>query len=217
MASTADLISALGAEHLLALAALPADPEFCPAPLQSLVLIGPEGGAAWWELVTASPEWQDGAPDPIDRWSKRILDGIAARFGGMALYPSDGPPYPPFFRWAQDSGALWQSPVGMLVHADAGLWVSFRGALALPFTVTIPATPNPCLSCAEQPCLSACPVAALSKAKGYDIAACHAHLDRPAGADCLSEGCRARRACPASQSHARLAQQSAYHMSRFHT
>jgi len=210
-----ELISALQAEHLVALANLPADPDFCPAPLKTLILIGPEGGLNWWQTVTRSPEWSDGQPDPIDRWSKRILGGLAARFDGLALFPSDGPPYPPFFRWAQDSGALWQSPVGMLVHAEAGLWVSFRGALAVPFDVDLPTPANPCLTCAAQPCRTACPVNALSL-DGYDVAACHGYLDTDPGNLCLSEGCRARAACPASQRHARLAEQSAYHMSRFH-
>jgi len=210
-----DLLAALEALHLVALSAHPADPEFCAPPLQSLMLIGPKGGREWWHSMTDAPEWSDGAPDPIDRWSKRVLTTVAQQFQGQALFPSDGPPYPPFIRWAQDSGALWQSPVGMLVHADAGLWVSFRGALAVPFDVALPAATNPCTSCAAQPCKTACPVNALSD-NGYNVAACHAFLDSPDGQDCLSQGCRARRACPASQSHARLSAQSAYHMSRFH-
>ena len=210
-----ELHAALAFEHLRALACLPADPDFCDEPLQSLVLIGPAGGAAFWRHVIQTPEWRDGLTDPLDRWSKRILGKLAQQFDGLALFPSDGPPYPPFFRWATESGMLWQSPVGMLVHADTGLWVSFRGALAVPFTVTIKATQNPCSTCETQPCRTACPVSAPSRI-GYDVAACHAHLDTNAGKACLSGGCLARAACPASQRHARLAEHSAYHMSRFH-
>lgn len=215
MARAAELFAALDALGLVALATTAPDPGFCPPGAQSLVLIGPLGGDLWWGRVTASPEWRDGAPDPMDRWSKRHLGALAARFGGAALFPSDGPPWPPFFRWALDSGRIWQSPVGMLVHADQGLWLSFRGALALPFAVDLPEATNPCLTCADQPCKAACPVNALSP-KAYDTAACHAHLDRPAGQDCLTTGCAARRACPAGKSHARLPEQSHYHMSRFH-
>lgn len=210
-----DLIKALDRHHLVALASLPADPDYCPAHSRSLVLIGPVGGARWWQSVTQSPEWLDTKPDPLDRWSHRVLGGLAAEFKGRALFPADGPPYPPFFQWAKESGSLWQSPVGMLVHADAGLWVSFRGALALPFEVSLKAAENPCLTCADQPCRTACPVNALSR-DGYDVAACHTYLNTDAGKDCLSGGCMARAACPASQRHARLAEQSAYHMSRFH-
>lgn len=215
MASSSDLLKALAGERLMALAALPADPSYCPPESTSLVLVGPEGGDGWWSLVTASPEWVDGAPDPLDRWSKRVLGAVAQRFGGAALFPSDGPPWPPFLDWAVQSGALWPSPVGMLVHAEAGLWASFRGALALPFSVTLPVSENPCPNCVHQPCRRACPVDALSPSR-YDVARCHAHLNTKAGEDCLSTGCAARRACPASQRHARLPEQSAYHMSRFH-
>ena len=215
MDKKSEFLTALGEHDLVPLATTQLDPQFCDLTEGRLVLIGPRGGSDWWNRVTASPEWQDNAPDPLDRWSKRVLADLAARFNGAALFPSDGPPWPPFFRWAIESNQIWQSPVGMLVHASSGLWVSFRGALALPFQVTLPQQDNPCLSCVERPCVTACPVNALS-ASAYDTQTCHAHLDTPKGADCLNSGCRARRACPVSQSHARLAQQSAYHMSRFH-
>ncbi len=215
MRTTTEFSAALDALGLVALATTEPDPAFCPADSRALVLIGPQGGAGWWVRVTASPEWRDGAPDPLDRWSKRVLGDLAGRFGGRAMFPSDGPPWPPFFRWALASGAIWQSPVGMLVHADAGLWVSFRGALALPFDMLLPTATNPCATCADRPCISACPVNALSPT-AYDVPACHDFLATDGGRDCMTAGCLARRACPLSQSHARLPQQSAYHMSQFH-
>jgi epoxyqueuosine reductase len=215
VATQAEIRAALDGEGLVALAAFGPDPDFCPPDAQSLLLIAPHGGTRWWRHVTTAPEWLDGAPDPVDRWSKRVLGGLAARFGGVAILPSDGPPWPPFIRWALASGTIWQSPVNMLVHADAGLWASFRGALALPVPVTVPARENPCLTCNDQPCRTACPVSALG-ADGYDTAACHAFLNTVAGQDCMTQGCAARRACPAGHAHARLPEQSAYHMSRFH-
>jgi epoxyqueuosine reductase QueG len=93
--------------------------------------------------------------------------------------------------------------------------VSFRGALALKERVEIPpATAKPCEDCAK-PCLTACPAGVLG-AQGYDVPGCHAFLDTSAGADCLGAGCQVRRACPVSQAYARLPEQSAYHMRRFH-
>lgn len=213
--TAAELGAALDAERLTLLGIAPADPGFCPPETRCIALVGPQGGDRWWRHVTAASEWRDAVADPIDRWSARVLGALAARFGGHALFPSDGPPWPPFFRWAQQTGRAWPSPVGMLVHAEAGLWLSFRGALALPFPVDLPPAPKPCDACADQPCRNACPVGALSQS-AYDTAACHGFLDMASGADCLSRGCAARRACPVSQSHARLPEQSAYHMSRFH-
>jgi epoxyqueuosine reductase len=210
-----ELLAALAAEALTALGSAPPDPDFCPDGTRALVLIGTEGGTAWWDRVTASPEWRDGAPDPVDRWSKRVLGGLAERFGAAALYPSDGPPWPRFQAWALATGRMWESPVRLLIHPRAGLWVAFRGALALPFDLPLPPAERPCNACAEKPCLSACPVGALTGA-GYDVPQCHAHLDSAAGAGCLTRGCAVRGACPVSESHARLPAQSAYHMSRFH-
>lgn len=209
------LFETLDQHALTALGSLAADPAFCPPLTQTLVLVGPRGGQRWWQGVQTSPEWRDGQSDPIDRWSKRVLGAIACEHGGAALFPSDGPPYPPFLHWARQSGSLWQSPVGMLVHAEAGLWVSFRGALALPFPVALPPAANPCDSCQDQPCRNRCPVNALQRA-GYDIPACHSFLDTRPGQDCMSQGCAARRACPQGERHARSPQQSAYHMRQFH-
>jgi len=104
--------------------------------------------------------------------------------------------------------------VRLLVHGGQGLMVSFRGALALREVVEIPPPlPRPCDSCAA-PCASACPADALGL-NGYDVPACHKWLDDK-GSACLEGGCLVRRACPLSQAYARLEDQSAYHMRRFH-
>jgi hypothetical protein len=104
----------------------------------------------------------------------------------------------------------------LLVHDAAGLMVSFRGALALKERLDLPAPPpSPCLTCDAKPCLAACPVGALG-AEGYDLPACHAFLETGAGQDCMSRGCAVRRACPVSARHARMPEQSAYHMRQFH-
>lgn len=182
----------------------------------TVVLLGPAAG--FWPHFQQSAEGRDGAPDPIDRWSTRVISALAEALGAEALFPFGGPPYEPFLRSAIDSGRAWQSPAGMLVHDVAGLMVSYRGALRFADTVELPAPPAiaPCHTCVGQPCVTACPVDALSAARGYDVAACHAYLDTEAGQDCMSRGCRARRACPISQSFGRDPAQSALHMRSFH-
>lgn len=182
----------------------------------TLVLLGPRE-PGFWRHLTASPEWQDGGPDPVDRWSERTVSGLAQAFGATAHFPFGGPPYRPFYRWATRSGRAFASPVTLLVHDVAGLMVSYRGALALTERLELAAisgTP-PCATCKRQPCLGACPVGALGAA-GYDLAKCHAFLDTPEGTDCLSRGCAVRRACPVSRSYGRLEEQSSYHMGLFH-
>ncbi|WP_298495941.1 ferredoxin [uncultured Maritimibacter sp.] len=179
-----------------------------------IALLGPHE-PGFWPAFRASPEAVDGQPDPMDRWSKRVIGGLAATWGGTAVFPSDGPPYPPFIAWALASGHVWQSPVGLLVHARQGLWTSFRGAVRLDHEPSLPKSQNPCLTCATMPCKTACPVDALLL-QSYDTDACHSYLDTANGADCMNLGCAARRACPVSASFDRTAEQSNFHMRAFH-
>ena len=183
---------------------------------KTLVLIGAigrENRAAF----AASAEARDGRPDPLDRWSRRIIDGLAAKLGAHALFPFGGPPFLPFQRWAQKAETLYPSPLGMLIHPVFGLWHSWRGALAFETEFDLPprdARPSPCETCRDKPCLTACPVGAFSPA-GYDVRACVSHLDSKEGADCMDEGCRARRACPIGTEYRYGADQAAFHMKAF--
>ena len=179
----------------------------------SVVLLGP--GPGFWPAFSASDERADGAPDPLDRWSKRVIGGLAADWGGQAVFPSDGPPYPPFIAWALASYRAWVSPVGLLCHEEQGLWLSFRGAVRLPGALPRNPGRNPCPDCVDQPCRSACPVGALT-ADGYDTATCHAFLDTDAGTACLERGCAVRRACPVGARYGRSEDQSRFHMRAFH-
>ena len=186
-----------------------------PPGTETLLLLGPRQ-PGFWPHLTSQPEWQDGAPDPVDRWSRRAIGRLACGLGAKALFPFGGPPWQPFYTWALRTGRVWASPVRLLVHDEAGLMVSFRGALALKQRVDLPAPPpRPCDSCADKPCLTACPVGAMTGA-GYDLPACHAFLDTAPGQGCMTMGCAVRRACPVSVRHARMQEQSAYHMGQFH-
>lgn len=185
-----------------------------PDGLETLLMIAPDG-PRFWAHFTQSPEYRDGQPDPMDRWSVRVIDALAHELGARAFYPFGARPPHPFFTWALASGQARSSPVQWLIHDQQGLWLSFRGALGFAVAIDLPApAPAPCDHCAR-PCISACPVGALTD-KGYDIPACHAFLDTPAGADCMNNGCAVRRACPVSQAFGRDPEQSAFHMRHFH-
>jgi epoxyqueuosine reductase len=185
-----------------------------PKGTRTLLMLGPSE-PGFWAHLQSQPEAQDAKADPVDRWSRRVIGQLACDLGAKALFPFGGAPYHPFQRWALRTGRVWESPVRLLVHADQGLLVSFRGALALKDVIAVPPPlTSPCDGCAE-PCRHACPPRALTRA-GYDLPACHEFLDRPEGQDCMTGGCLVRRACPVSQSYARLPEQSAYHMGHFH-
>lgn len=179
----------------------------------TVLLLGPlEPG--FWAHVTSSVAFQSRAPDPLDRWSHEVISALAKRFGAKAVFPSDGPPYPPFISWALASGRAWVSPVGMLVHEHAGLFVSYRGALRVSGKVPLPPPSNaPCAQCTK-PCTAACPVDAL-RASSYAVDDCKTHIKKTDSRSCRTLGCAARRACPVSQRYARLPEQSAFHMRAF--
>lgn len=206
------IANATRSQHLAPLGALDLEPDEVPG-YAGLVLLGP-AGPDFWEHASAAPEFADGTPDPLDRWSRRVIGALANGLGARALFPWDGPPWPPFTGWARRSGRAWPSPVGLLVHDTQGLMLSYRGALALPHRIALPpAIPRPCDTCAGQPCRTACPVGALSP-DGYDVAGCKSDLDRP-GNTCMARGCAVRRACPLSHGAARTEAQSAFHMGYF--
>ena len=142
----------------------PAPADALPDRCETLILLGPSEPGFWLHF-TQSPEWADGAADPLDRWSTRVIGALAAELGGTALFPFGGPPYHPFYTWALRSGRAWASPVHLLVHDVAGLMVSYRGAVALPRRVALqPVGASPCITCQGQPCRTACPAAALTPA-----------------------------------------------------
>ncbi len=180
----------------------------------TLVLLGPKE-PGFWTKVSTTPEFLDGAPDPLDRWSTRVISALAELHNAQPLFPFGSPPRP-FIGWALRSGRAWISPIGILVHDRAGLLVSYRGALLLPEILPLPDTgASPCQSCAKQPCRAACPVSALTS-EGYDLKSCHSFLDQAEGVDCLARGCKVRCACPVSQTYPRDPAQSGFHMTAFH-
>lgn len=182
----------------------------CPDGDDQIVLIGPDE-PRFWDIFCQSAEYRGGAPDPLDRWSRRVITDVAGQMGAAALFPFGGPPYAPFYSWALKTGRFWASPIGFLVHDEAGLFVSFRGALRLSGLAKPPVLEQPCDACA-QPCHAACPVGAFDD--GYNVDACKAHLRADAGRDCRNNGCLARRACPVGQGK-RLPAQSQFHMDAF--
>lgn len=178
---------------------------------RTVVLLGNAGPAMWAAFEAHSNEM----PDPLDRWTKRIADSVAAEVGARAVYPF-GAGAPPFQRWALRAETLYISPLGILIHPVYGLWHAYRAALLFDEALPLPQsldTPSPCDTCEERPCLSACPVGAFTPGR-YDVAACAAHIATE-GANCLDLGCHARNACPVGRQWRYPEQQIRFHMTAF--
>lgn len=179
----------------------------------TLVMVG-NAGPAMWEAFSQMPFT---LPNALDHWSRCAIDAVAQVVGATALYPFGGPPFLPFQRWAQKAEPVHPSPIGMLIHPEYGLWHAYRGALAFDGTMDLPprgAGAWPCESCADKPCMSTCPVGAFS-GESYDVPACVGHLRTAEGADCMTEGCRARRHCPIGAEYAYGPKQASFHMHAF--
>ena len=181
----------------------------------SALLVGWRGRDGW-AAFAGSDERRDGRADPLDRWSVRVIGDLAARFGGMAIFPFAGPPYRPFLRWSARAEGLTATPLGFAIDVEVGLWHGFRGAVVTAEDLGPEATAqsSPCATCAGRPCLEACPANAFT-AGGYDVAACRGFLESHAGGLCRTDGCRARDACPVGRRHRYAADQIRFLMSAF--
>ena len=200
---------------------LPALPDLA----QGQVWLVGMAGSGFWPSFAGSQEYQDGLPDALDRWSRRVGQSLAQQLGGIALFPFEGPPYWPFQRWARRCEPVQPSMLGLLMHPRFGLWHAFRFALLLPAGRGASVTPQDipthssglaqaCLSCSGQPCLQACPVLAFAPGR-YDVAPCVSYLHTEAGHDCMARGCAARRACPEGSAWRYDQDHAAFHMRAF--
>lgn len=186
-------------------------------PATHVVMIGNVGGAMWPRFRSEETP----SDHPLDAWTRATLRPIAERFGAGFVHPSDEP-FQPFQRWAQRADDVWQSPIGLMVHGEFGLWHAYRGAfLFADEVVGLPATgvvEQPCLTCADRPCLSTCPVDAFrpdAVPHGYHHVACRGHVRSGDDPDCAHLGCAARRACPIGTDFVYDADQMAFHMRAF--
>lgn len=178
-----------------------------------VVMVGNAGSAMWEAFRRDAPL----GPDPLDRWSRAVLERVAARHDADIVMPSDGPPFAPFQQWAMRAEPVFPSPLGLLIDPRWGLWHGYRGALLFARNLEVPKREtrvSPCEDCSERPCLSACPVNAFHP-DVYRVQDCADHLKSMAGKECMETGCQARHACPVGQAAYPGAEQAEFHMRAF--
>lgn len=187
-----------------------------PVDKPALSLVG-NIGSSYWPMFSQSTEYLDGDAEPLDRWSQRVAVKIAAEFALQPVYPFSGPPYYPFQQWAQRAEALEQSPIGVMMHPEFGLWHSYRFALLGAESEVIEAPvqgESPCRNCDSKPCLTRCPVDAFD-GNGYDVDRCARYLLQTPQAECHSRGCLARYACPVATELSYVPAQGMFHLRAF--
>jgi N-methylhydantoinase A/oxoprolinase/acetone carboxylase beta subunit len=247
--TTAQQLASTLAEHGLQLRGhfVPAESDALPAlpngARAAMVYMVGVVGSGFWPHFKASTFYSDGLPDPLDRWSRSLGQELAARFGGLALYPFDGPPYHPFQQWADRCEPTQPSRMLLRIHPAHGLWHAYRFVLAVPqepgcapiapavttaaidsptmatgtpLSSSAPQSPAPdlCATCSGQPCLQACPVGAYTGTT-FVLQACADHLHTPAGQNCMEQGCQARAACPVAAHLRYTPEHAAFHMQAF--
>lgn len=171
---------------------------------RALLLVGQRGAEQWphfhsWLAGQAEP-----VANPLDTWSRQIIEQMADESGAFAVFPSDRP-YHPFQQWAMRAEGLRPSPLGILMHPQYGLWHAYRGALLFADEEAVEAveslnhdvrTPiHLCDLCVGKPCLKSCPVDAYD-GHGFNYPACLSHVRSDLGAPCRENGCLDRNACP---------------------
>ena len=182
---------------------------------ETLLLIGPDE-PHFWEKFKNSYEYKHIKKSPLDEWSKHKIGKLAKRFGAKPFFPFQENPRLPFYSWALRTRRVWESPVRLLVHDIRGLMVSFRGALAFKQdfkndVLKSLKSSRPCNNCTI-PCVSACPVQALTREK-YDVKKCQQYVQK-LGNDSCRQGCLVRRSCPVGD-FLRPQEQSSFHMQAF--
>ena len=187
-------------------------PPAADTPARTVVLAGNAGPQMWQAFDAARAEENM----TLDEWSARVLTGLAARLGARAVFPFERP-YLPFQRWAMRAEPCHASPLGLLIHPDYGLWHGYRGALVFATEIGLPPPDHrgsPCASCADRPCLTACPAGAFD-GSAYDVPACARHLARMPEPACMDIGCLARHACPVGRDYCYAPEQARFHMQAF--
>lgn len=195
--------------------ATPADlfPQAAPGqPTRFVVMLGNAGP----DMFRRFARERDPFRYKLDDWTREVLAPLAADLGATPVFPFDGPPWAPILTWARRGGGGHVSPLGLNIHPTYGLWHAYRAAFLFPveFDIATPRNTHPCDSCADKPCLSACPVGAFT-GKTYEMMACADHVKSEAGEACREGGCLARHACPVGRHFAYSPPQAQFHMRAF--
>jgi ferredoxin len=213
-------LGALGLNVLLPLSSAAFDAAAAPLGLADLLagaagaLIVGSGGPMFFDLFERAPEAADGAPNPLDRYTARVVaratqEALDPRAIVHAVgFPFDARPLIPFQRIGRAAGLGGPGPLGLQIHPRFGPWWAYRALIVLDRP--LPPAPPPGDGCAgcDAPCVAACPAGAVRRG-GFDVAACQ-------GRRLVAEPCRlscdARIACVRGPEHRYREVELAFHM-----
>jgi len=175
-----------------------------------LVLTGHGGKWLWSQLQKTDMS----IADPVDTYSldltRQFIDEYLDGADSLIIYPTDN--LVPLGQLGELAGWSHPSPLGQGINAEFGVWFAYRTAFLttadLP-AITNPATDSPCASCADKPCLPACPAGATEENGRFLIQRCSQFRLQP-DSPC-ADRCLARVACPVAPEHHYTLPQIQYH------
>ncbi len=179
------------------------------------LLVGNIGSSLWAAFAT-SDEFSDGQKNALDRWTETSLRPVALELNAELRFPFGEKTWP-FQRWAGEATGMRQSPIGLFIHPEYGLWTAFRGALMFDVEIEFETKLvdwHPCDRCVEKPCLITCPIGAFN-AEGYDYLSCKSHVRSDIGYACRSGSCLARKSCPIGTEYVYVPDHQAFHMAAY--
>lgn len=174
------------------------------------LLVFAHGGPGFWRGL----EDRSGI-DPLDDASVRLARDFMARLGEpdyQVLYPTDHFSLD-LLEVGRQLGWQGNSRMSIGIHPEYGTWFAYRVVIAADtdFEVTRLTPEQPCDSCEDKPCITACPVGAVTE-QHFDLDVCAGERTR-VGSNC-SDQCLARLACPVGASHQYEKDQLNYHYAR---
>ena len=168
---------------------------FEPTSQSKLVMLGQAGRSLWESMESEGFE----AADRFDEYSIMCVDDWVSQQepdgNVQVVYPGDTPI--PLGRMGEYVGWGRTSPLGLSIHAEYGPWFAHRIVFLTDIGLAVTArqaSEHPCDSCIDKPCVTACPVGAVSADELFDIPTCASHRISRAS-ECTAR-CLARNACP---------------------
>jgi ferredoxin len=182
-----------------------------------VILVG-HGGRRLWE---ASRDYRldSNRTHPIDEFSVEQFKSVMAEHHHdviyKILYPNHTPPFHHFNLQSFGEIAGWHnsSPFKVGINSLYGTWFAYRLLVVSEsqFKITNPfQLDNPCASCKDKPCITHCPVTAVS-VEDYDWRKCFDY--RKTERSQCGDRCLARLACPVAKEHQYSEEQIQYHYS----
>ncbi len=180
-----------------------------------LVLLGHGGRRLWNRLQTFGMK----TANPVDHYSLAITRQYIERYLNNAphliLYPLTNF-LVPLTQLGELAGWSQPAPIGLGINPTYGVWFAYRVAFLVsdnrsPATdYRLPATDHPCASCADKPCITACPAHAVRPdPQQFDIFTC-VRRRLESNSSC-ADRCLARLACPIAPEHRYSLAQIRYH------